>query len=109
NPEITEEEIEKAIETTEEAKYDGVDFRVQLAASSRKIDTKARNFKGLKDVEREKEGGLYKYYYGKTSDYNKIQLMKTFAQEKGYPTCYVVAFKNGKKLKISEVLKTERK
>lgn len=109
NPEITEEEIDKAIETTEKNEYKDVTFRVQLAASSKKLDTKASNFKGLKDVEREKEDGLYKYYYGETSDYNKIQLMKTFAQEKGYSSCYVVAFKDGKKKKLSEVLKTQDK
>lgn len=109
NPVITEQEIEEAIEATEEDIYDDIDFRVQLAASSKKLETKAYNFKGLKKVDREKEGGLYKYYYGKTSDYNKIQLMKTFAQEKGYSSCYIVAFKDGKKLKLSEVLKTARK
>ena len=109
NPTITEKEIETAIETTEKNEYKGVDFRVQLAASSKKLDTKPSNFKGLKDVDREKEDGLYKYYYGKTSDYNKIQLMKTFAQEKGYSSCYIVAFENGKKKKLSEVLKRQDK
>lgn len=109
NPVITEEEIDKAIETTETKEYKGVEFRVQLAASSKKLDTKPSNFRGLKDVDRKKEDGLYKYYYGGTSDYNKIQLMKTFAQEKGYPSCYVVAFKDGKKKKLSEVLKSQDK
>lgn len=109
NPVITEEEIDKAIETTKKKEYEGVAFRVQLAASSKKLDTKTDNFKGLKDVDRKKEDGLYKYYYGETSDYNKIQLMKTYAQEKGYPSCYVVAFKDGRKKKLSEVLKTPDK
>jgi len=109
NPTITEEEIDEAIKTTEEKIYDNVEFRVQLAASSKKLDTKPQNFKGLKDVDRKKEDGLYKYYYGETSDYNKIQLMKTFAQEKGYASCYIVAFKDGRKKKLSEVLKSQDK
>ena len=29
--------------------------------------------------------------------YNQIQLMQTFAKEKGYPSCYIVAFKEGEK------------
>ena len=107
NPTITDSEIDNAIATTEEKIYEGVDFMVQLAASGKKLDPKPYNFKGLKDVTRKKESGLYKYYYGNTSDYNKIQLMKTFAQEKGYASCYVVAFKNGKKLRLSEVLNSE--
>ncbi len=109
NPEITEEEIDKAIETTEKNEYEGIEFRVQLAASGKKLDTKPSNFKGLKDVDRKKEDDLYKYYYGETSDYNKIQLMKTYAQERGYSSCYVVAFKDGRKKKLSEVLKTPDK
>jgi N-acetylmuramoyl-L-alanine amidase len=97
----------RPIETTEKKEYKDITFKVQLAASSKKLDTKSYNFKGLNDIDREKEGGLYKYYYGATSDYNKIQLMKTFAQEKGYTTCYIVAFKKGKKIVLSEALKSE--
>jgi N-acetylmuramoyl-L-alanine amidase len=107
NPTITESEIEEAIEETEEKIYEGVTFKVQLAASSKKLETKAYNFKGLKDITRNKEDDLYKYYYGETSDYNKIQLMKAYAREKGYSSAYVVAFEKNKKVKLSEVLKTE--
>lgn len=107
NPIITSEEIETAIETTEEKIYEGVTFKVQLAASSKKLEPKPYNFKGLKEISRNMEDGLYKYYYGATSDYNKIQLMKTFAREKGYPSSYVVAFKGDEKVKLSEVLKEE--
>jgi len=107
NPVITQEEITEAINTTVENIYEGVTFKVQLAASSKKIDTKPYNFKGLEEVSRNKEDGLYKYYYGETSDYNKIQLMKTYAQEKGYPSSFIVAFKNGKKEKLSKILKKE--
>lgn len=104
NPVIEDDEIDSAIETVEENIYEGVEFRVQIAASGQKLNTKAYNFKGLKDIIRTKEGKLYKYYYGATSDYNKIQLMKTFATEKGYASSYIVAFKDGKKYKLSEIL-----
>ena len=62
NPIITEEEINEAIEGTEEKIYKDVTFKVQLAASSKKLDTKPYNFKGLKELSRNEEGGLYKYY-----------------------------------------------
>lgn len=107
NPTITEKEIEEAIEETEEKIYDDITFKVQLAASGKKLETKAYNFKGLKDITRNQEDGLYKYYYGATSDYNKIQLMKAYAREKGYSSAYIVPFKNNKKVKLSEVLRTE--
>ncbi len=82
NPVITEKEIDKAIETTEKDEYKNVVFKVQLAASGKKLDTKPRNFKGLKEVSRDREDGLYKYYYGETSDYNKITLMKNVCPTK---------------------------
>lgn len=109
NPLITQDEIDEAIEETEQNIYQDIIFKVQLAASSKKTDTKPNNFKGLQDVIRVKENKLFKYYYGDTSDYNKIQLMKKFAKEKGYDSCYIVAFKNGEKTKLSEVLKSEDK
>ena len=107
HPEVRELEVEKAIESTKEDIYDGITFKIQLAASAKKTDPKPSNFKGLKDVVREKEDGLFKYYYGQTSDYNKIQVIKTFAQQKGYPSAYIVAFKKDKKVNVSEVLKSK--
>ncbi|KAA3621832.1 MAG: N-acetylmuramoyl-L-alanine amidase [Flavobacterium sp.] len=107
NPVITQDEIDKAISETEEDVYEGVVFKVQLLASSKKIETSANNFNGLKDIDRHLEDGLYKYYYGETSDYNKIRLMQTYAKNNGYPTCYIVAFRDKEKLKLSEVLKSQ--
>ena len=107
DPQITENEIEKAIEETEEKHYEGVLFKVQLAASSKKTELTPGNFKGLKELSSNLEDGLHKYYYGETSDYNKIQLMKTYARERGYASAYIVAFKNGEKVKVSEVLATQ--
>ncbi len=107
DPVIEQIQVDKVIETTVEDIYQDVTFKVQLAASSKKLDPKPSNFKGLKDVVRDKEGGLFKYYYGETSDYNKIKVMKTYAKQKGYPSAYIVAFKKGKKLNLSEVLKSK--
>jgi N-acetylmuramoyl-L-alanine amidase len=104
NPVITQDAVDAAIKVSQEKIYEDVTFKVQLAAGSKKIATKAYNFKGLKNVAREKFGTLYKYFYGSTSNYTEIQLLKTFAQEKGYTSAYVVAFKDGQKVKLSEVL-----
>lgn len=98
----TEEEEETAI-------YDGILFKVQLAASSKKLETAPYNFKGLEDVSRTKEGKLYKYYYGETSDYLKVQEMHNEAKSQGFKTSYIVAFKNGDKITVSEALKTKIK
>lgn len=89
--------------------FKDVTFRVQLAASSKKIDPKPYNFKGLSNVSRTKEGKLYKYYYGATSDYLKIQQWHQEAINKGYPDSYIVAFKNENKITVNEALKSKLK
>lgn len=84
--------------------YTNTVFKVQLAASSKKIEPKSYNFKGLKEISREQEGELYKYFYGHTSDYNEIKKMAEVAKSKGYPTCFVVAYQNGKRVNLSSVI-----
>jgi N-acetylmuramoyl-L-alanine amidase len=86
-----------------------VTFKVQLAASSKKIEPKSSNFKGLNPVFREKEGKFYKYYFGATSSYSQIQKLHQEAKNKGYTGCYLVAFKAGKKITVNEALKSQGK
>lgn len=81
-------------------------FKVQIAASSNKLEPKPYNFRGLNDVSREKVNGLYKYYYGYTSDYNKIKGMVEQAKTSGYNTAFVVAFKDGEQIALEQALKT---
>jgi N-acetylmuramoyl-L-alanine amidase len=86
-------------------KQSNVQFKVQIAAGSRKLETKSYNFKGLKNVERLKIGKIYKYYIGQESDYPEILRFQKLAKSKGYRSAFVVAFKNGKKIPVDEVLK----
>lgn len=106
---IKKEEIDETIKIVEKHIFKDYTFKVQLAASSTKLSLEPYNFNGLKGVSRKKEGKLYKYYYGATSNYNKIQLMKKFAKEKGYESCYIVVFKEEKKLKLTDVLNSVNK
>ena len=85
--------------------FKDVIFKVQIASGSRKLETKSYNFKGLKNVDRVKVGNSYKYYLGNTSNYSEIEEFKKIAKSKGYKTAFIVAFKNGKKISVEEVLK----
>lgn len=109
DPEIENLQLQRAVEETAENIFEGITFKVQLAATGKRLSTDPKNFKGLENVEREKEDGLFKYYFGSTSDYNKIQVKRTFAQQKGFNTAFVVAFSKGKKVKLSEVLQSKNK
>ena len=92
-------------ETSNEQIFNGVTFKVQIAASSRDLATKPYNFKGLNSISKSEIGKLYKYYYGSTSNYTKIKEQLLVAKNKGYSTSYIVAFKDGKQITLSEVLK----
>jgi len=86
--------------------YEGIEFKVQIAASSKELDPKPYNFKGLEPISREKMGKLYKYYYGNTSDYAEIRRLELVAKSKGYTSAFVIATKNGEAIKLSKALKT---
>ena len=108
-------EANPAVELTEETSeltldvYDGITFKVQLAATGRKLDPNSRNFKGLNQVTRNKEGKLFKYYFGATSSYSQIQDMHDEAKRKGYPDSYIVAFRGNEKISVNDALKTKMK
>ena len=81
-------------------------FKVQIAASSKALEMKPYNFKGLQGVIREKNNNLYKYYYGASSNYDTIKKLAEEAKNVGYKTSYIVPFKNGEKISLTEALKT---
>jgi len=83
-----------------------IEYKVQIAASSKDLVTKPYNFKGLETISKEKENGLFKYYYGLTSDYSVIRKLEEEAKKKGYTSCFIVAFKHGEKIPLSDALKT---
>ncbi|WCO00932.1 N-acetylmuramoyl-L-alanine amidase family protein [Psychroserpens ponticola] len=86
--------------------YNNIIFKVQIAASSRDLEPQSYNFKGLSEISKVKVGGLFKYYYGSTSDLNEIRRLESLAKQKGYTSSFVVAFEDGKQIKLSEALKT---
>ncbi|CAH8282073.1 N-acetylmuramoyl-L-alanine amidase [Mariniflexile fucanivorans] len=83
-----------------------VAYKIQLIATSKPIEVKSNNFKGLKNVVREKEGQFFKYFYGNTSSYDDAKQLEEEAAKKGYKSCFIVAFKDGKKISLTEALKT---
>jgi len=80
-------------------------FKVQISASSRKLDLHPRNFKGLKNISIDYGSKVYKYMYGETTDYEKSRNLLEEAKAKGYDSAFLIAFKNGKKISIQEAIK----
>lgn len=86
---------------SDSSKKSGVIFMTQIAASSKEIATTAANFNGLEGVSIKKDGNLYKYYYGSTSDYEEAKKDLEIARKK-YSSAYIVPFKDGNKISLKE-------
>jgi N-acetylmuramoyl-L-alanine amidase len=79
-------------------------FKIQIAASKKKLDLKPYNFKGLKTLSRSKSGKLYRYYFGNSSTFEKVKKKLKEAKNKGYSKAFIVAFDGEIKISVSEAL-----
>ena len=86
--------------------FEDVIFKIQIAASSKALESKSYNFKGLSEISRQKSGNIYKYYSGNTSDYNEAKQLQDKAKSNGYKDAFIVAFKDGHKINVAEALKS---
>ncbi|RDI50293.1 N-acetylmuramoyl-L-alanine amidase family protein [Flavobacterium glaciei] len=80
-------------------------FKVQLSASSKRLELLPKNFNGLKNISVAYENKVYKYMYGETADYDEAKKQLSEAKEKGYNSAFLIAFKNGKKINIQDIIK----
>lgn len=108
-PNIPEREIQK-IDTpkVKEVKPIGVNgtvFKIQISASTKKMDLVPSNFNGLNAISMEDDGSVIKYFYGNTSDYNESKKLLEEAKAKGYSSAFIVAYKNGQKVTLNEALR----
>ncbi len=82
----------------------GVIFKIQISASTTKLDLVPSNFKGLKNVS-VAHSSIYKYMYGETSIYDEAKKLLQQAKDKGYDSAYILAFKDGKSVDVKDVIK----
>jgi phospholipid/cholesterol/gamma-HCH transport system substrate-binding protein len=80
-------------------------FKVHLISSENKIPENSKLFEGLDDVEEFQTSGVYTYLLGSTSSYNEIQEIFDLAKQK-FPDATIVAFKNGRLIKLEKALKS---
>jgi N-acetylmuramoyl-L-alanine amidase len=83
----------------------GIIYKVQLAASIKKLALEPRNFKGLKNISMSYDNKVYKYMSGETKDH--ITALKNLqeAKKKGYSSAFLIAFRNGQKISMEEAQK----
>ena len=78
-------------------------FKVQILAGNTHIPPTSSHFKGLEGVESYEEGGLVKYTYGASTDYNEIYRLRKSVLDK-FPEAFIIAFKDGKKTDIRQAI-----
>ncbi|RHJ52160.1 N-acetylmuramoyl-L-alanine amidase [Bacteroides sp. AM10-21B] len=78
-------------------------FKIQILTSSRPLAKNDKRLKGLKNVDYYQEGGLYKYTYGASSDYNKVLRTKRSITAQ-FKDAFIIAFKNGKKMNVNAAI-----
>ncbi len=94
---------EKPVVQTAE-KRDAPVFKVQIVASSRRLVKGDAAFKGLDNISSYSEGGMYKYTYGASENYNEIYSLRKQILDK-FPQAFIIAFKNGEKTDVNSAIR----
>ncbi|MDP3434447.1 MAG: N-acetylmuramoyl-L-alanine amidase [Bacteroidota bacterium] len=98
-------ETEKAVNTPDTtakviATENNIYYSVQIGANTTPIDPIASNFKGLKNVRREKTDKYYRYYFGDEKTIEKITVELKQIKQK-FPQAFIVSFVNGQRVPLN--------
>ena len=76
-------------------------FKVQFLTSDRQLKATDKRLKGMTDVDSYKEGALWKYTVGASSDYGEISRLRRQVA-KQFPEAFIVAFRDGRRMDLDE-------
>ena len=96
---------EEAVKKVEKATEKGIVFKIQISASTKELATSPSNFKGLSPISVESTGSLYKYFYASEKNYDAAKQKLEEAKQKGYSTAFIVAYKDGIKISVTDAIK----
>jgi N-acetylmuramoyl-L-alanine amidase len=104
-PEVKEKPVVKEVLKPVVHSTKGIVFKVQISASPSDLEPTAVDFKGLYPIFKEPAGKLFKYYFAQEKRYDVIEKKLEEAKKKGFESAFVVAYKDGKKISVSEATK----
>ncbi|SHJ53886.1 phospholipid/cholesterol/gamma-HCH transport system substrate-binding protein [Tangfeifania diversioriginum] len=96
------------INASGDAAEENIVFKVHLVSSENKIPLDADHFKGLGPIEEYEASGAYSYLAGESHSYAEIAELHVKATDK-FPDATIVAFKNGRLIKLEKALKSLKK
>ncbi|WP_106827810.1 N-acetylmuramoyl-L-alanine amidase family protein [Parabacteroides pacaensis] len=73
-------------------------YKVQILTSDKKLPAASKRFKGHKNVDYYTENGIYKYTYGESTSFNTIKKVRRELL-KDFKDAFIIAFKDGEKVK----------
>ncbi len=93
-------------ENAKQVKTDEVVFRVQLGAYRSKIDMNI--FQGVNTLSFPTSGGVTKYVTGSFITYQQAYIHKIDMRRMGFSGSFVVAYKDGKRIKVTDLVNQEK-
>ena len=96
----TKEQPRKAADATDVAPV----FKVQILTSDRQLKATDSRLKGLKAVDYYKEGGLYKYTVGASTNYSEILRLRKEVAAK-FPGAFVIASRGREKMDVNVAIR----
>ncbi len=80
-----------------------INYKIQVSASNRLIETKSYNFNGLESIEVIKDGNLYKYLYG---NYNSVEEAKDnlkHVKKFGFNSSFIIGLKSNRIIPLNKL------
>ena len=82
-------------------------FKVQILTSSVKLKSGSRQLKGQEDADFYKDGNLYKYTVGASTNYNEIYRLRKQLLDR-FPEAFIIAFKDGQRMDVQQAIREFR-
>ncbi|MGB7392877.1 MAG: N-acetylmuramoyl-L-alanine amidase, partial [Pricia sp.] len=104
NPENQKQNTARSSETAGAPSYDAprIMYKVQIMASAKDLPLRPASFNGLNRVVKEPFNNLYRYVYGSTSSLREAEMLKSNADIKGYPSSFIVVYRDGERITFKE-------
>ena len=83
-------------------------FKVQILTSNVKLKSGSRQLKGQEDADFYKDGNLYKYTVGASTNYNEIYRLRKQLLDR-FPEAFIIAFKNGQRMDVQQAIREFKK
>ena len=92
----------------EEVKDEAPMFKVQILTSNVKLKSGSRQLKGRDDADFYKDGNIYKYTVGASTNYNEIYRLRKQLLDQ-FPEAFIIAFKGGQRMNVQKAIEEFKK